>query len=71
MIDRCFSLSHPRYHDKNLKFIINTLLENNHPPDFIFEMIYLRLKALFQNNMTNSKIQNNMTNSPPKQERTS
>jgi len=44
MIDRCLSYS---ISDKNLKFIINTLLENNYSPDFIFETINLSLKTLF------------------------
>jgi len=68
MIDRYLLLSYPRYHDKNLKFIINILLENDYLPEFIFEMINSRLKILFHKQF---KALNNTTNSSPKQERTS
>jgi len=43
MIDRAFLLSHPRYHEKNINIIINTLL-NDCPLDFNFNIINLRFK---------------------------
>jgi len=42
-------LSHPKYHQKNLNFIIETFLENGYPLNFIFDMISNRLKKLFNN----------------------
>jgi len=48
MIDKAFLLSHPKYHEKNLKFIIETFITNNYPLQFIFETFYMRLKSLFK-----------------------
>jgi len=48
MIDRAFLLSHPKYHEKNLKFIIETFINNNYPLQFIFDTTYMRLKSLFK-----------------------
>jgi len=39
-------LSHPMVHEKNLKEIINTLLENCFPLPFIFTTINTRIKTL-------------------------
>jgi len=57
MIDRVFLSSHPRYHVKNLNFIINTFLLNDYSLDFIFNTINLRLKTLF-NKRTNTPVNN-------------
>jgi hypothetical protein len=46
MVDRAFLLSHPRYHQKNIKFIIDTLLSNDYPLTFIFDTINTRIKSL-------------------------
>jgi len=48
MVDRAFLLSHPKFHQKNLKFIIETFLNNNYPLKFIFDTIHERLKILFR-----------------------
>ena len=64
MVNRYLLLSHSRYHNKNFKFIINTLLENDYFPEFIFKTINSRLKTLFHKQ---SKALNNTTNSSPKQ----
>jgi len=37
--DRAFLLSHPKYHQKNLELVINTLLNNDYPLSFIFDTI--------------------------------
>jgi len=47
MRDRVFLLSHPRYHQKNFNFIIETFLSNGYPLSFIFDTISSRLKNLF------------------------
>jgi len=47
MMDRAFLLSHPRFHQKNLNFIIETFLSNDYPLQFIFDTIHKRLKILF------------------------
>jgi len=31
MIDRIFLLSHPKFHERNLNFIIETFINNNYP----------------------------------------
>ncbi|KYN29986.1 hypothetical protein ALC57_00554 [Trachymyrmex cornetzi] len=46
MIDRAFLLSHPKFHNKNIVFIIETLLNNDYPLDFIFDNVNARLKSL-------------------------
>jgi len=46
MVDRAFLLSRPKYHTKNLNFIIETFLGNGYPLNFVFETIYSRLKKL-------------------------
>jgi len=45
MTDRARLLSNSKFHKKN--FIINTLLKNDYPVEFIFEIISTRLKYLF------------------------
>jgi len=49
MIDRAFLLSHPKYHQKNLNFIIETFLGDGYPLNFIFDTISTRLKKMFNN----------------------
>jgi len=39
-------LAQPRFHSKNLNFIINTFISNDYPIDFIFNTINSRLKSL-------------------------
>jgi len=46
MVDRTFLLSHPKYHQKNLNFIIETFMGNGYPLDFIIDTISIRLKKL-------------------------
>jgi len=46
--DREFLLSHPRYHQKNLELVINTLLNNDYPLSFIFDTINSQLKYLLR-----------------------
>jgi len=58
MTDRAFLLSHPKYHEKNLKFIIETFISNNYPLQFIFNVIHMRLKSLL-NKQTKKQITNN------------
>jgi len=47
MIDRIFLLPHPKFHERNLNFIIETFLNNNYLLQFIFNTIQTRLKSLF------------------------
>jgi len=50
MVDRAFLLSQPiKYHKKNSTFVIETLLNNEYPIDFIFNTINKRLKSLLSN----------------------
>jgi len=46
LIDRAFLLSHPRFHQKNLKLVINLLLDNGYPLELIFEKMNARIKSL-------------------------
>ncbi|XP_018311680.1 uncharacterized protein [Mycetomoellerius zeteki] len=47
MIDRAILLSEEKFYYKNIKLVINTLLRNDYPIEFIFDTISLRLKCLF------------------------
>ncbi|XP_071577702.1 uncharacterized protein [Temnothorax nylanderi] len=47
LIDRAFLLSHPSYHAKNFKLVIDILLDNCYPLSFIFGILRERLKYLF------------------------
>lgn len=49
LVDRALRLSHPSFHQKNLEFIVNTVIENLYPLHFIFKVLYERLKFLFHN----------------------
>jgi len=45
LIDRAFLLSHPKFHQKNLEFAIELLLDND-PLNLIFKKVNDRLKIL-------------------------
>ena len=53
MVDRYLLLSHPRYYDKNLKFTINILLENDYPPEFWDDK--LKIKNIFSQTIQSTK----------------
>jgi len=57
-LGRAFLLSHPIFHEKNLRLIIELLIENGYPLDFIFKKINSRLKTLIYNNMKSSSTNN-------------
>lgn len=63
MIDRAFALSHPKYHQKNLEFVVNTLLNNDYPLSFIFDTINFRLKYLLDKSKHKSAITDSHHNS--------
>ena len=46
LIDRVFYLSHPTFHSKNFKYIIDILLNNSYPLWFIFKIFQERIKTL-------------------------
>jgi len=46
LVDKIFKLSHCRYHTENLVSVINFLLHNSYPTDFIFGTIHNRIKYL-------------------------
>jgi len=50
LTDRAFLLSHPSFHQKNIEFVIELLLENGYPLNLMFEKINSRLKTLIYNN---------------------
>jgi len=47
LVDHAIKLSHPSFHEKNLKLCIELLLNNGYPLDLIFNKINLRLRKLF------------------------
>src|SRR5436190_12795753 len=60
LIDRVFHLSNPAFHVKNFELIINILLDNSYPIDFIFQTLRERIKKLI--NASNSEQPNDMQN---------
>jgi len=47
MVDKVFRISYPKFHEKNLNFMIKTYIENDYPIEFVFETINNRLKTRF------------------------
>ncbi|EFN60978.1 hypothetical protein EAG_13289, partial [Camponotus floridanus] len=41
----------PRFHEKNFKLVIDLLLDNGYPINFIFSTITNRIKSLIHNNL--------------------
>ena len=65
MVDRAFLLSDPKFHRKNIEFIVNILLINDYPAKFIFETINSRIKYLINQSTTkqkNNNVDNDTTN---------
>jgi len=60
MVDRALLLSHPRFQQKNLIFIINVLLNNDYPIKFIFDTINTRLR--YMTHYTRNKTANTQIN---------
>jgi len=54
LIDRTVLLSHPKFQEKNLRNVINALLNNCYPLPFIFDTINRRIKML-SNRMANER----------------
>jgi len=47
LIDKVLSLSHPDFHHKNFSLMINLLLDNSYPLEFIFGLIRKSLTIKF------------------------
>jgi len=66
LIDRAFLLSHPMFHQKNLKLVIELLLDNGYPVELIFEKMNARIKSLINNkrnpNIGGSKVSEDHSN---------
>ena len=45
-LDRILTLSHPKFHEKNISDLIHTLLNNGYPLKFVFSTINNRIKNL-------------------------
>jgi len=63
MVDRTFILSHPKYHQKNLKLIVEILRLNDYPLKLIFDTINSRLKYLISDH-TQIQSNNRVSNKP-------
>ena len=48
VVDKTILLSHTKFHEDNLRFIVNTFLENDYPVKFIFDTINFRLRFLLK-----------------------
>ncbi|XP_018374076.1 PREDICTED: uncharacterized protein LOC108768217 [Trachymyrmex cornetzi] len=60
LVDRAFLLSDVCFHKKNLRFIIETLLNNDYPMAFIFNTVNQRIKHLINNKI--NALKNNSDN---------
>ncbi|KYN27931.1 hypothetical protein ALC57_02677, partial [Trachymyrmex cornetzi] len=60
LVDRAFLLSDVCFHNKNLRFIIETLLNNDYPMAFIFNTVNQRIKHLINNKI--NALKNNSDN---------
>ncbi|KYN05241.1 hypothetical protein ALC62_03844 [Cyphomyrmex costatus] len=59
MVDRTFLSSDPKFHLKNFTHIIDTLLDNDYPIDFIFNTINSKIRTLIKNQFkTNNNVNN-------------
>ncbi|RLU25989.1 hypothetical protein DMN91_002152 [Ooceraea biroi] len=55
LVDKVVQLSDPQYHEKNLKFVINCLLDNGYLVQFIFSNITRRRLKKFSYGMDNNE----------------
>lgn len=60
-VDRAILLSHPRFHKKNLEFIIDMLMDNGFPLDFIFKQINYRLRNIPKINLRTAETETSGT----------
>jgi len=56
LIDHAILLSHPSFHQKNIKLCVQLLIDNGYPLKLIFNTINRRLKKLFVNNFSNKQM---------------
>jgi len=61
LVDKAFSLSHPIFHKKNLQLVIELLMENGYPLNFIFKIVNRRLKTLIYNYRKSDHNMNSLT----------
>ncbi|KYN22294.1 hypothetical protein ALC57_05308, partial [Trachymyrmex cornetzi] len=45
LLDKLFYISHPKFHKKNLEFVVRILLKNEYPLNIIFDTIVVPLRA--------------------------
>jgi len=55
LVDRALLLSHPIFHQKNLDYVIEVLLNNAYPIDLIFDKINTRIKERIRRTMITKK----------------
>ena len=68
LVDRAMLLSHPKFHQKNLIFIIDILNKNGYPLEFSFKHINNRVTHLLHTKLkTDQKILNNNGNNTKKE----
>jgi len=63
-MDRAILLSYLNFHKKNLKLIIDVLLDNDFPLNIIVNKINIRLKKLFNSKFNTTNIQKIDNNKP-------
>jgi len=55
LVDRAIKLSHPSFHEKNLRLCVEVLMNNDYPLELIFNKINTRIKKLCANTGNPSK----------------
>jgi len=63
LVDKVLLLSHPMFHETNLKKAIDVLLDNCFPLTFIFSTINMRIKQLFYKGNNSNKEDKKLTSS--------
>ena len=54
LVDRALLLSHPKFHQKNLIFVVDILINNGYPIDFLFKHVNNRIKHLIHTKLNPS-----------------
>ena len=60
LFDKIIFLSHPRFHHPNIESLINTLLRNGYPLQFVFKTIKNRIKTLSRKKNFNTTSEQNI-----------
>jgi len=61
-VDKAFLLLHPEFHQKNIEFVIKTLMNNDYPLNVIFKVMTDRVKCLINRKTLKQQETSTVTN---------